>query len=99
MEERIEYFDSLEKAERFIKAHNIKFFHYQTSKQLGKLLALVIEKTFFVKFVVKKPQFVVKAVNQILVLCVCHCQRPRFRGRKSFFGLLGKFIDQNGNCP
>ena len=47
MEERIEYFDSLEKAERFIKAHNIKFFHYQTSKQLGKLLALVIEKTFF----------------------------------------------------
>lgn len=46
MEETIKYFESLDDAERFIKAHNIRFFRYKTSRRWGNLLALIIEKTF-----------------------------------------------------
>lgn len=46
MEERIIYFSSLDKAERFIKAHNLKFFRYRTAKRLKNGIELIIEKTF-----------------------------------------------------
>ena len=46
MEEQVIFFESLNDAERFIKAHNLKFFRCRTSKSLKNGIELIIEKTF-----------------------------------------------------
>jgi tRNA A37 threonylcarbamoyladenosine dehydratase len=40
------YFNSIEEAEKFIKANNIKDYHFQTPEYLENGVDLVIHKTF-----------------------------------------------------